>query len=448
MIYSRLIVSPHLRKNVRLLIVCAFISLGVAIFVFINHYVFVNGLITVGPLQKAQIVNLTSNGAGVVWEVKENPQDVQWVEWGESMNVMSHKSAPGTGMEHLKYATITGLEANKTYYVRIRSYKGVYTWEGKRAIVLKTPKVSRAYPQTPAYGKVLYSSGKAYTNGIVFFEVEGYVPQVAFTKETGEWLVSMNGFVDKKTNTTTSIKGNMKVTIRIPSSPETIIVATAKQITPMSKMIVIGTSSTLLVQGIQNESVLGVTTEKVQQEGKQPNITYPKEGALIPGNTPLIKGTAVENKELNVLIQGPKKQYSYRVMADNNGDWLVQYPLALEAGRYVVSAITQDKSGFKLTLRRTFTIIKNGEQVLGEATGSPTLAPTAIPTIPTAPAPTTPVTLQPTTALSPTVALPTVVVPTQFVPSPTPPRTGGELSGYVFTAAVCIVLGAGLVLVF
>ncbi len=447
MVYSKLFASARVNKNVRVLGVAAVFSLVVGVVLFVHHFIYVNGLNTIGSLKKMQIVNLTSNGTGVVWEVKNNPTDIQWVEWGESMNIMDHKSPPGAGTGSLKYMSITGMEANKIYYVRIRSYAGVYTWEGKRAIQLKTPKVSQAYPQTPAYGKVLYPSGRAYTNGIVFFEVEGYVPQVAFTKETGEWLVSLNGFVDKKTNVITSIKDNAKVTIRIPSSPETVVVTTAKQIAPMSKIMVIGTSSTFLAQGAGNESVLGATTEKAQQEVKQPSITYPKEGALIPGNTPLIKGTAVENKELNVLIQGPKKQYSYRVVADGNGDWLVQYPLALEPGRYVVSATTQDRSGFKLTLRRTFSIIKNGEQVLGEATGSPTLAPTAVPTIPAIPTPTT-ASVQPTTALSPTAAIPTVLVPTQFVPSPTPPRTGGEISGYLFTAAVCIVLGAGLVLVF
>ncbi len=451
MVYSKLFASPRVNKNVRVLGIAAVFSLVIGIALFVHHFIYVNGLNTIGSLKSIQIVNLASGGAGVVWEVKNNPTDTQWVEWGESMNIMEHKSPPGAGTGSLKYISINGLEANKTYYVRVRSYAGAYTWEGKRALQLKTPKVSQAYPQTPAYGKVLYPSGKAYTNGIVFFEVEGYVPQVAFTKETGEWLVSLNGFVDKKTNTITSIKDNTKVTIRIPSSPETVIITTAKQIAPMSKVMVIGTSSTLFAQGVQNESVLGATTKTTQQESKQPSISYPKEGALIPGNTPLIKGTAVENKELNVLIQGPKKQYSYRVVADSNGDWLVQYPLALEPGRYVVSAATQDRSGFKLTLRRTFNIIKNGEQVLGEATGSPTLAPTAVPTTPVIPTPTTG-SVQPTIALSPTIVvptvIPTVIVPTQFVPSPTPPRTGGEISGYIFTAAVCIVLGAGLVLVF
>lgn len=438
MIYSRLFLSSRINKHIRFLGATAVVSCVLGIILFTNHFFYVHGLNTVGALKKAQIVNLSSTGAGFVWQVKGASSDAQWLEWGESMNIMSHKSQPGVGTDIL-YASIDGLEANKTYYVRVRSAAGTYTWEGNRAVKLTTPKTSRIYPQAPAYGKAVLSSGKAYANGIVFFEVDGYVSQATFTKETGEWLIPLNGFVDKKTNTTASVADRTKITIRIPSSPETTVNTTVEQIKPLSNTIVIGTS-TYIAQGPQTEQVLGASVKQEKEDERQPSIVYPKEGALVPGNTPLIKGTAVANKEINVLIQGPKKQYSYRVVADKRGDWLVQHPLVLEAGNYVVSAVTQDLSGFKLSLKRTFTIIKSGEQVLGEATGSPTLAPTQPPptSIPT-----------PTSIIPSQVTVSTFITPTQFVPSPTPPRTGGEeVNGYIFAAVVCIVLGTGLVLVF
>lgn len=437
MIYSKLIVSKRINKNVRTLGFAAVVMVLASVSLFIHRFFLVNGLNTIGSLQNVQIVNLTSNSVGVVWDSQSDVQVNQWVEWGESMNIMSHKSDPIKDRSIL-FATITHLDPDKTYYIRIRSYRGSYTWQGKRVIKVHTPKISQVHPKTPAYGKVILPSGRVYANGIIFFEVDGYVPVVTFTKETGEWLIPINGFVDKKTNTLITLSDGTKVTIRIPSTPNTTVHTTFKQITPLTKVIVVG-SSISLAQSTQ-EDVLGLSTEQKSQALKQPSISYPKEGALIPGNTPLIKGTAVENKELNILIQGPKKQYSYRVVANDEGDWLVQYPLVLEPGKYVVSAITQDRSGFKLTLRRSFSIIKSGEQVLGEATGSPTLVPTSPPV--------SPPTIVPTQNILPTQLTSPSPIPTRFVPSPTPPKTGGELNGYLFTAVVCIVLGAGLVLVF
>jgi hypothetical protein len=126
---------------------------------------------------------------------------------------------------------------------------------------------------------------------------------------------------------------------------------------------------------------------------------------------------------------------------------MVQSPVALPFGRYTILVTIQNSAGATTVVRRVFSIIKGGEQVLGDATGSPTLIPTVV--VPTYSSPTSvPITTILPTTVPTEMAYPTTLVPTRFVPTAPPPVSGGGISSYLFGSLLFIVIGAGLVLAF
>jgi hypothetical protein len=434
------------KKTLAILAGLSIFSLLVGAFVLINQVGRKNGWQKTDGINKLYVVNRSSHGFEVVWSTNSPPKEDQWVEVGTEkgayFNTMSRMETVG-GVYH---ATITGLKADTNYFFRIRKGIKTYILPSLVSDAIHTPKDVKEKPVSPAYGKVVLPSKRPYTNGLLIYEIDGFYPLAVFTKETGEWLLPLTGLIEKKNNTITSISDTAHVSIRLFSYPEGVTRTIVGQTRPLKQSMIAGVSIQLAQETQGNGLVLGTTTQtSLPKLNEQSSIIYPKENALIPGNTPLIRGTAPAGKLITVLIQASTKQYSYRTKSDEKGDWLVQYPLVLEPGRYTIIATIENSARAPTLVRRGFSIIKSGEQVLGVATGTPTLIPTS-PLVPTI-SPTSIPTSMPITVPT-TIQYPTTVLPTRFIPTATPPVTGGGISGYLFGALFCIVVGAGLVLAF
>lgn len=444
MVYSQFVTHKHSRISYYFIGI-AIASFSIGLFTFLSSS-FIKKNITLSGLNRVWITNVNSESVDIVW-VNESKKNSLLV-WGNDPKSLSKKSIPEIYNGNTYLARIQGVTGSHSVYFQIQSEEGEqFDFAGKKIWKVNMPnQVINNQPQTPAYGKVLFPSGKPYVNNLIVYEIEGFYPLATTTKQTGEWLIPLTSLVDKNTGEYRNPGDNQLVNISFPGSFLTKLVTSLKETRPLSKVIIIGTTQTIAQEKDSDGSILGVNSQNNNQiEKKQPSIVYPKENALIPGNKPLIRGTAQIGEILQILIQGNKKQYSYRTTVDEHGDWMVQYPISLEAGAYVISVVMKDQSGFPLTLRRTFTITKSGEQVLGEATGSPTvtLSPTPIPL------PTQQVTLSPTIGFISATPIPFIQptsIPTTIIATPQPPQTGGGVFSFLFTAILC--LGAGIMLIF
>jgi len=434
----------YIKKNQKLLPVLgilSFLSLFMGTLFLFTQLGKQNGWRKIPGIDKSYVVNRSSHGFEVVWSTKDPVKEAQWVEAGSKKDTYPIKGTVenNAGVYH---ASITGLIADTTYYYRIRVGSQTYILPALLSDTVRTPKEVKEKPISPAYGKALLPSTKPYANGLLIYEIDGYYPLAVFTKQTGEWLLPLTGLIEKKSNSITSVTNSAPVSIKLFSYPEGTMRTIVSKTRPLRQAIIAGKSLQLAqtLQEKNEESVLGASSQNSLPPTKtQSSIIYPKENALIPGNTPLIRGTGPIGKDVTVLIQTPTNQLSYRTKTDEKGDWLIQYPLTLAPGKYVITATIENNVGAPTSVRRVFSIIKSGEQVLGVATGSPTLIPT-IPIVPTYVVPT----LAPTSG----IISPTVIVPTLFIPTATPPVTGGGMSQFLFGALFCIVIGTGLVLAF
>lgn len=441
MSYSALYIKKG-QKTLKILGVVACVSFFIGIIFFVRQIGRQNGWQKTSGIDKLYVVNRSPHGFEVVWSTKNPVKEDQWVEVGtrkETYTIMSTFETIG----NVNHAVVTDLKPDTTYYFRIRVGTKTYTLPSLVVQTIHTPKEVKEKPVSPAYGKVMLPSTRPYGNGVLIYEIDGYYPLAVTTKETGEWLIPLTGLVERKSDTISSVKDSTQVLIKLFSYPEGNIRTTVGQTRPLKQAMTAGTSLHIAKtsQKTDESVVLGTSTQNAPQVPSEiSTIVYPKENAIIPGNTPLIKGTGPIASNVNVLIQGPTKQYSYRAKANETGNWLIENPIVLEPGRYTIHVSINNDGGTPILLRRTFNIIKSGEQVLGVATGTPTLVPTMPQVVPTYSSPT----IVPTNTLSPTTA----ILPTRFIPTATPPVTGGGMSGFLLGSLFCIIIGAGLVIAF
>ena len=437
MSYSSLYIKRSNKTLLILGVISLFSVLGCALF-SLNQYGRKNGWQKTTGIDKAFIVNRSPHGFEVIWSTTNPIKEDQWVEVGsgkESYPLFSKAERNG----EVNRSIITGLNPSTNYHFRIRVGEKTFILPQLLSDEIQTPKERSEKPISPAYGKAALPSTRPYANGLLIYEIDGYYPLAVFTKETGEWLIPLTGLVEKKSNAITPLLGEKLVSIKLFSFPGGNVRISADQTRPLRKTIVAGTTSiTAQTTQRKSESVLGINSQRLYLPVTIPSsIVYPKENAIIPGNAPLIRGTASSGSDITVLIQAVTKQYSYRTKSDEKGEWLIQQPLVLNPGKYSITATIKNDKGASTITRRTFTIIKSGEQVMGIATGSSTLAPTIF---------ITPTTYNPQPTTTP--PSPTAIIPTLFMPTATPPVTGGGMSGYLFGALFCIVIGTGLVLAF
>lgn len=435
MIYSDL----YLKKNNTLTIV---ISLLIVAFVGV---VFVNSFLKLAPQSKAsiqvadrvEVVNLSPMEASIFWQTDK--AETGWVAYGdlpglENKIVLDEKDGQtkGSYITHLvKLRDLT--PGHKYYYKMISDNNRVIAMPDGSPFSFSTPQ-NNTQNTSVIYGIILQPNSSPLTNANVIFSLVGkdIYPFFAETKSDGSWLVSINQIYakDSAKNSSLSKKERAKIEVITSDGQKTTVTLYINnpQQTQTLPTFVFGKD-----RDYPDNNVLSASTNMTKTNNDQIEISYPQEGALIPGTIPLIKGLGIPNTLIEVTVNS-KKTYAAKVTSDSNGNWSYLLPESLELGPHTVTIKTVDKNGNSVLIVRHFTMIAqegNEGRVLGTATGEPTI------TLTNTPAPTYPVaTNVPSTTSGLITATPGLL------------KSGGNVSGAIFGGLGLIIIGGGVLLVF
>jgi hypothetical protein len=402
-------------------------------------------------IDEMQVTNLTYHSVSLYW--KTSDKKVGWLVYGEDSQKLDRIAFDDRDLDTKKnkyfihYVSLSNLIPSKKYYFKVVSDDGVVADASGNAFSFSTvAQVNTTTNLKPAFGKIVNANSSPLSSGIVLITVENGEVLSSLTKDTtGEFLVPMYFLLKSDTHALYIPKDTTPVTITVTSEEGEVshVKTLVSKLSPLDQTIILGKDYDF-TQSATN--VLGETT-KTTAKLNQIDIIYPTEKALIPASKPRYKGVAIPGKTVLVTIKEAKQVY--QTAADKDGVWNIDYPKSLVAGTYTLSLKTQDEKGTDVTIERTFSILKTGEAVLGEATGSGTITPSPTTPVATAtPAPTTSVTT-PTTAVAtpqPTYASTTITsVPTAV---PSLPETGNSYLSYTLASVSLIFLGIGLILLF
>lgn len=418
------------------------IPTALTIVVIVAIVVFMGKLLSVSPapstasktaLLQLTVANVTNNQASIFWQ--SQLKSVDWVVWSDNANNLHTIELDDRDIANKKNAylnhlvTLKNLGDNKTYYFKIVSGGKLVGEFNNKPFSFKT---SSDLPSTsnikPSYGKLINKNGQPLENAAVILTFDAAVPLVSMTKSGGDWLIPLNNIQEIKSGKAKLIDKNQKIKIEIFSeeAEKTMITSNLTSLSPIPQTVIIGRDYVFADQG----NVLAAATSQVKDVELKNDILFPKEGAIIPGINPLIKGISAPNSEVLVIVESPTT-YSFRVRVDKDGVWRVNLTDRLAPGSHKITLITKNESGQETNSVRNFVIAKSGEQVLGTATAP------AEPSI---------------TSILPTVAPKIVLSPTisYNVASSTPSlmKSGGNPSLYVIISSSFIIAGIGMLLAF
>ncbi|MEO6508398.1 MAG: fibronectin type III domain-containing protein [Patescibacteria group bacterium] len=405
------------------------------------------------------IGNVSTHQAGVYYQTTNATKS--WIVYGESENNLDHAAFDERDTEdnklnyNLHFVLLKDLQENTRYNYKIIADGEVVSVNGVQTFTFTTPKtaiITNSTSINPAYGKVLQPNNDPVNDGFVLYYFPGAYPLISPIKG-GDWLIALNSLVDRDTGKPLTPKPTDTVKIQIIDEQlrSTVIETLLGNTTPLSKTVIIGTNyaqdkddgvlSAHIEISITPDQPAPTTVVKPSFPKSQIEITFPKEDAIVPGNNPLIKGKAVPNSQLSIVLRSTKQTiYTTKVSADAAGEWKVSLPMPLQPLKHVLTVTTKDAANKIVALSRTFTTTKSGEEVvLGEATGSGTITPV----VPTA----TPT--QVIAEVSPTLALttPTAVITPTPIAVTTPPVTGDNTVLIMLGSLALVIVAAGVILI-
>ncbi len=354
-------------------------------------------------LKRIEVTNLNPIQVSIFWQSQE--KETGWIVYGEKENQLTGISLDDRDVEEKKgsyfnhYVTLKNLKPGRQYfYAVVAADKKTVKPDGSY-FDFRTPLVSSAKTKlSPANGKVLRTNLTPVNDAVVVINVDEKTAALStLTKDSGEWLIPLNSFYDKKSQQEKTFSGNEKAKVEILSEDGELstIISNLNNMSMNTETIIIGKNYNFL----QGENVLSVNTGfNSAGASQQVEVVYPQEGALIPGRKPLVKGTAIPGAKVSITINSAKT-FSAEIKADRDGNWNYLIPDNLELGQHTITIKTKDSHGAEKLLVRKFTIVANEgpeAKVLGLASGSPTLTMTPTPTTPIYNNPTATVTIAPT----------------------------------------------------
>ena len=377
-------------------------------------------------LQQMMVVNLSYNQAGIFWQT--GSKETGWIIYGNKENKLNSVAFDERDTAEKKYpyinhyVSIKNIDQNQDFFFKIVSNDSLITDTSGKPFFFHTPSnIVGSTNISPAYGKVISPNGTPLSTGMVILSFKNSYPLLSSLKLSGEWLIPLNNLIDKTSQKVRNLENGEIGLIEIynEEGQKSSINVIAENLSPLPQTIIIGQNYSFVTK----ETVLSAVTGS-KESAQEISIIFPKDEGIIPGESPLIKGTALPGFEVIVIINS-QVSYSARVKADKDGIWRLVPKERLPAGKHTLTMITKNSKGEEIKLTRQFTIAKSGEQVLGDATPESTL--TSVPT------------------LSPTTIIPTSTITTT---TPTPPTSGFSPLPMTIISGGMIIIGLGIILAF
>ncbi|MEX1052584.1 MAG: Ig-like domain-containing protein, partial [Patescibacteria group bacterium] len=325
-----------------------------------------------GNVEKVELINLYPNQVSIAW-ISEN-KETGWVLYGTSPESLKNSAADirdttnQRGLHKNHFVIIKDLSSSTKYYALILSGDKLIYDSNDLPFEFTTPsdKVETNSSLKPAYGKVFDSENNPLKDVLVFLSINGMKKLGALSTQSGEWVIPLNFFLDdslKQAVPTQETVVNIEMFGK--NGAKSSINAHISDITPLNQDIILGRNYDTL----SNDEVLGSSTGGTITLDVV-DFLYPRENSVIPASSPLIKGVALPGSIVLLTLQGNNNSKTYSLKSDSEGQWSLNTISTLAPGKYSVTASSNDESGKKIESKRTFTIAKSGEQVLGDSTPS------------------------------------------------------------------------------
>lgn len=424
--------------NKRLPTILGLILLTVAIGSIVAAFEFGSKVITYADPQttprEVRITNVSDTSVSISWlTAKKTSGGVLYtISTGQHIVSDDRTQLNDSFVSETHHVTLRNLSPLTTYSFYILSNGKKFDDQGKPFIFTTGPTISDSPPQyEPAYGKIVDINGQPSQEAIIYLTL-GQSSELSTTvKLSGEWLIALSKARTKDARAYYSAEANDEqiIIVRAGMGKEARAITNMDNDSPVPTMVIGKTYNFTMEKDSQlvkteDQAVLGAqpTPVKISPADKiaeKISILLPEDGGSLTTTKPLFRGTGIPGKTVFITVESVVQKGE--VVISSDGTWFWSPPENLEPGEHTITIQTTDEQGRQVAKTHRFLVHKSGTQVLGEATPSATLTPTAAP------------------EFTPT--------PTETVPQPTPTISDQPPVAGVFTPTL-LILVTGIVIFF
>ena len=386
-----------------------------------------------------QIVNISQKQLGIFWEI--DTADEGWILYGKNPNNLDMTAFDERDIDGEKekrifhFALLRNLEPASTYYYKIISNNEVIQSDNTGIFsVITLDDTVHSANFSPIYGSVFFPNNNPADKTLIMLIIGNTHLIMAVSGSTGEWLIPLQYIIDKNSSKAVQFSENDPITIQMfDDAKRSLVRSTIERSRPLPQPVILGNNYSFITDP---DVLAAADTPRSTNGGRQKvrvEIRYPKQNAVIPGTAPIIKGYGIPGEYVSVQINS-RPGFSARVSVNQDGEWDVPVKIKIPAGTYILHAQTKTITGSTVEMNRRFTLIKSGEQILGEsdeATPSGTITPSTKPSV-------TVIITTPTPSITGISGTPTI--------TPSPPVSGLNIVPYVFAGVGLMVFGLGVIL--
>ncbi len=327
------------------------------------------------------------------------------------------------------FITIKGLESTKYY---IQAFSDGLPLRFSPLLVELSQISKRSTSLSPLWGRLVDQTGKPLESGIVVAHFDNSNPIATIIKK-GEWLLPLD-YLDNLPSGETGIS----LIVTDEAAATWTIKAFYKYSDELKKTLVFGKTYDLT----KNPHGAEIAQSTNDNNLKKVDIIYPLENASIAGSKPLFRGVASPNEKVQLVLDfnvdktlKEHKRRAFEFNANEKGVWSFVPNFDFAAGTHTVTIHSSDAQKKLASIKRSFTVLKSGEAVLGESISTPEATLTTTPQQP-------PVSQSPTITIEPTTPFQTLT------PTPTLPQSGMNIYSLGLISIALIVFGVGLLFIF
>lgn len=347
---------------------------------------------TVSP-RNITVTNISDTAFTVTWTTDVAVPGALVLEQTPKITVFDERDAQSsdtTTPRTTHSVTVRNIKPDSDYHVSILSDGKPYDGQTEPFIVRTGPTLDGfGSSLEPAYGQATLPSGQPAEGAIVYLTLNTGQTLSTLVSETGSWVIPLHHVRtgDVSAYLPAAERINMNIVIRTHDDQATAETDTLND-NPVPTMTIGKTYDFKKIQAenLTKPSLAQQHTNPSRVLGSQTStthtiaITQPKDGSAISSNLPLFQGSGIPGKRVLILI-GISRPISATTTVGADGLWRYTPSTPLSAGKQSVTITTTDASEKSVAITHTFEIFKSGTQVLGDATASATLAPTATPTV-------------------------------------------------------------------
>jgi hypothetical protein len=349
--------------------------------------------------KSVMVTNLTDTSFTFTWQTEELASGTLLATSvaGKKYSAFDERDITGKMGKYLTHAiTVRTLTPSTSYDVTVLSNGKKYPVETKSFQVTTLPTLSNDSPLLdPAFGSIQTASNLPAEGALVYLNLEGSQTLSTLVRTSGSWIIPLSlirtqdgaAYIisqdrinetlvvqlgTSESRVTTDTLNDAPVPDIILGQPYDFRGRDAKKTTPAT-LAQKQTTPTINPKQV----VLGATTDKTISGIA---LTAPVQGATISSNKPLITGIGIAGKTVTITI-GITDPTIGSTIVGKDGVWRYTPKQALNPGKQSVTVTTVDAKNKPVAITHTFTVLKSGSQVLGDATPSGTIEATPSATI-------------------------------------------------------------------